>query len=102
MDGPAPGAVARTAERGAVLTIPHHVVRDRVVHGDVMIDGVVSPFSSHIREYSVSGGDPDVADPTPTEIISWVQPRSNHNGGWIGFGPPGGSTQFLYIMSGIA
>ncbi len=66
----------------------------------VVIDSVVSPFSSHIREYSVSAGDPDVANPTPTEIISWVQPRSNHNGGWIGFGPPGGATQHLYIMSG--
>jgi glucose/arabinose dehydrogenase len=74
-----------------------HVTVD---NGGVVITGDVSPFSSHIREYSVSAGDPDQADPTPTEIISWVQPNTPHNGGWIGFGPPGASTQLLYIMSG--
>jgi hypothetical protein len=63
------------------------------------IDG--SPFSSHIREYCVST-DPDVADPTPIEILNWIQPQSNHNGGWIGFNPKlsAKAPQFLYICSG--
>lgn len=76
-----------------------HVTVD---NGGQPIDGGTSPFSSHIREYTVSSGNPDLANPTPTEIVSWVQPRSNHNGGWIGFNPKVTPTdpQHLYVMSG--
>lgn len=70
-----------------------HVTID---NGGVLIDGLNSPFSSHIREYSVSA-DPNVADPAPTEVISWVQRLMSHNGGWIGFSP---NDKFLYVMSG--
>jgi hypothetical protein len=72
-----------------------HVTVD---NGGVMIDGLTSPFSSYIREYAVSG-DPNVANPAATEVLSWVQPQSNHNGGWIGFNP-GNGAKYLYIMSG--
>jgi len=74
-----------------------HVTVD---NGGIPIDGQTSPFSSHIRAYTVSVADPNVADPTPTEILSWVQPRGNHNGGWIGFNPPGTGPRYLYVMSG--
>jgi glucose/arabinose dehydrogenase len=51
---------------------------------------------THIVRYTVSGN-PDIADSgSATEILSFSQPQSNHNGGWIGFGPDG----FLYIASG--
>lgn len=70
-----------------------------VDNGGLVIDGVVSPFSSHIREYTVSV-DPDIANPAPTEIVSWVQPRANHNGGWIGFDPNSIGPSLLYVMSG--
>lgn len=74
--------------------------------GDTSL-GTVSPFSSRIREYSVLG-DPatsNIADPDPNsrrEILSFVQPQSNHNGGWIGFNPQvtPGQPQYLYIASG--
>jgi len=61
-----------------------------------------SPFSVHIREYHVSAGDPDVADPTPIEIMRWIKPQHNHNGGWIGFNPrlAAGTPQYLYVSSG--
>ena len=58
--------------------------------------GAGSAFRSHVLQYSVSA-DPDVADTTPTDIIAWDQPQSNHNAGWIGFSPNDG---YLYIMSG--
>ena len=72
-----------------------------VDNGGQMIDGVVSPFSSHIRQYSVSDPMAAVANPVPTEVLSWVKPEDDHNGGWIGFNPKVTSTdeQYLYIRA---
>ncbi len=49
-----------------------------------------------VVRYTVSE-DPNVADPgTAQPVITFSQPQSNHNGGWIGFGPDG----YLYIPTG--
>lgn len=49
-----------------------------------------------IAEYRVSN-DPNVADAdSRVQLLMIAQPYSNHNGGWIGFGPDG----FLYVASG--
>jgi glucose/arabinose dehydrogenase len=40
--------------------------------------------------------DPDVANTSLDVILSFTQPFSNHNGGWIGFGPD----RYLYIATG--
>ena len=51
---------------------------------------------TRIVRYHVSA-DPDLADAgSATPVLSFDQPQSNHNGGWIGFGPDG----FLYVASG--
>ena len=53
--------------------------------------------NTYIDRFTVSAGDPNVVDPgssTPVMVIS--QPFSNHNGGWLGFGPDG----YLYIATG--
>ena len=51
-----------------------------------------------IARYSVSDTNPDVADPSSGQIIlTQDQPFSNHNGGWIDFGPNDG---YLYIALG--
>ncbi|MGE3241326.1 MAG: sorbosone dehydrogenase family protein [Pirellulales bacterium] len=73
-----------------------------VDNGGTPIDGVNSAFTSRIREYSVTA-DPNVADPaTKNEVLSWLHPLDNHNGGWIGFNPEvnPGDPQYLYINSG--
>jgi len=73
-----------------------------VDNGGIPIDGVISPFTARIREYSVTAN-PNVANPaSANEVISWVKPRDNHNGGWIGFNPnvTPGEPQYLYINSG--
>jgi glucose/arabinose dehydrogenase len=52
---------------------------------------------TRIARYLTSTANPNVADPaSATIILSFTQPESNHNGGWIGFGPDG----YLYIASG--
>jgi len=53
---------------------------------------------SHIREFEVSAGDPNVADAgSLREILSFTQPQTNHDGGWIGFSPNNG---YLYVATG--
>jgi glucose/arabinose dehydrogenase len=56
------------------------------------------PFTTRIREFSVSAGDPNLANAgSMREILSYAQPQTNHNGGWLGFSP---IDNYLYIASG--
>jgi glucose/arabinose dehydrogenase len=54
-----------------------------------------SAGTTNIVRYTVSG-DPNVANPTGEPILTQAQPFSNHNGGWLGFGPDG----YLYAALG--
>ena len=65
-------------------------------NGGQVFQGATSPFSTHIRQYTVSAN-PNIANTTPTEILSFIQPQDNHNAGWIGFSPNNG---LLYIPTG--
>lgn len=58
-------------------------------------------LTTRIREYTVNDliNNPDTANPNPTEILSFAQPQSNHNGGWIGF-KPNDTNPNLYIATG--
>nr|WP_294935069.1 PQQ-dependent sugar dehydrogenase [uncultured Flavobacterium sp.] len=49
-----------------------------------------------IARYSVSAGDPNVASPTGTILLTIAQPYANHNGGTLKFGSDG----YLYIGMG--
>ena len=56
-----------------------------------------SPMVSHVRRYRVLPGNPDQVSPLFTRVLSFDQPQTNHNGGWLGFGPVDG---LLYITTG--
>jgi glucose/arabinose dehydrogenase len=53
---------------------------------------------ARLSRFSLAGGDPDDADETSEVILLTIpQPQTNHNGGWLGFGPNDG---YLYVASG--
>ncbi len=53
---------------------------------------------THIREFEVLVGNPNLADSgSLREILSFSQPQTNHDGGWIGFSP---NDNFLYVATG--
>ncbi len=57
-----------------------------------------STTETHIREFSVSTGNPNLANAgSLRELLSFAQPQTNHNGGWLGFSP---NNQYLYIATG--
>ena len=65
-------------------------------NGGVMIDGIQSPLSSHVREYTADPNS-NVANATYKTIWSSVRPDTTHVAGWIGFSP---IDNYLYVMSG--
>ncbi len=59
---------------------------------------VSNPRKTRISRFKVSSENPDSADKNSELILlTFNQPFSNHNGGWIGFGPDDG---YLYIGTG--
>jgi glucose/arabinose dehydrogenase len=55
---------------------------------------------THIAQFTVSAN-PDVADPTSVKtLLTFDQPQTNHNGGWIAFSPRAGDDHNLYIATG--
>ena len=62
--------------------------------------GTFNQGVTHIAQFLVSA-DPDIADPTSERtLITFDQPETNHNAGWLGFSPRVGDEDNLYIATG--
>jgi glucose/arabinose dehydrogenase len=68
---------------------------DYATSGRFYVNYTDSTWATRLVRFTVSGN-PDVANPTGTIILSIPQPYNNHNGGWLGFGPDG----YLYMATG--
>ncbi|MCZ6816143.1 MAG: PQQ-dependent sugar dehydrogenase, partial [Planctomycetota bacterium] len=69
---------------------------DYAANGFLYVNFTANDGTTHIRRYTASS-DPNLADPASAlTILTYSQPQSNHNGGWLGFGPDG----YLYIATG--
>ena len=89
------GGLATGNEQGLLgLAFDPNYVSNGYFYVNVTVAGT---GNTEIRRYKRSVADPDIADDASEMLIlSWAQPQSNHNGGWMDFGPDG----FLYISSG--
>ena len=84
-----------TAGEGGLLGLT--LAPDYAASGALYVHVTNMSTDTEIRRYLRSAGDPDVADAGSGDVILTVtQPDTNHNGGWIAFGPD----DMLYISLG--
>ena len=86
------GVLAASSEQGLLGLA---FAPDFATSGRFYIDYTDSIGDTKVERGTVSGN-PDVANPTGQIILSIRQPYTNHNGGWLGFGPDG----YLYVATG--
>jgi glucose/arabinose dehydrogenase len=84
--------LARGGEQG-LLGLAFHP--DYANNGYFYVNRTDSAGTTQVERYQVSTN-ANVANPTPTTLLSIAQPQTNHNGGWLGFGPDG----YLYVATG--
>ncbi|MEX0877018.1 MAG: PQQ-dependent sugar dehydrogenase [Phycisphaerales bacterium] len=94
IDGTVVGGDSGGNEQG-LLGLAFHP--DYATNGKFYVNYTGSGGDTRIAEYQVSAGDPNIADVGSARLVMFYdQPFSNHNGGWVGFGPDG----YLYISAG--
>ncbi|MDQ3198441.1 MAG: PQQ-dependent sugar dehydrogenase [Verrucomicrobiota bacterium] len=79
---------------------PNYAANGRFYVNYVTPGGAFSMGVTHIALFRVSSN-PDIANrASERTLLTYDQPQSNHNAGWIGFSPRPGDEGNLYISSG--
>ncbi len=94
--------IASTCEEGllGLAFDPNYAINGRFYVNYVAPGGAFGAGVTHIAGFTVSPN-PDVADAgSERTLLTFDQPQTNHNGGWIGFSPRAGDAGNLYIASG--
>lgn len=90
-----PSSLLTTGGEQGLLGLAFHP--DYASNGYFYLNYTNSSGDTVIARYSVSSGNPDLADSTSGSVLLTIdQPYSNHNGGTLQFGPDG----YLYIGMG--
>ncbi|MBA2435936.1 MAG: PQQ-dependent sugar dehydrogenase [Chthoniobacterales bacterium] len=95
-------SVATTGEQGllGLAFDPNYATNGYFYVNYVAPGGIYGQGVTRISRFTVSSN-PDIADPASEKILlSFDQPQTNHNGGWIGFSPRTGDVENLYIGMG--
>jgi hypothetical protein len=88
------GTISTDGERGLLGMA---LAPDFATSGVFYLNLTNAAGNTEIRQYRRSAANADIADPnTQNVILTATQPASNHNGGWLGFGPD----NLLYIALG--
>jgi glucose/arabinose dehydrogenase len=89
------GEISSTGEQG-LLGLAFHP--GYAANGRFFVFVVNAAGDLEVRAYLRSGADPDRADAASGDVILTIPHpgNTNHNGGWLGFGPDG----YLYIATG--
>ena len=84
-----------TGGEQGLLSVAFHP--DYQNNGRFFVNLVNANGDVEVRSYTRSAGNPDVANPTATTVITVPHPgQTNHNGGTLAFGPDG----YLYVSIG--
>ncbi len=86
-------SLAKGSEQG-LLGLAFHPAFDK--NGLFYVNYTRAGGDTVIAQYTISA-DPEIAVAEETVLLTIDQPQTNHNGGWIGFGPTDG---YLYISTG--
>lgn len=79
---------------------PNYATNGRFYLNYTAPGGAFNQGVTHVAQLTVSA-DPDIADPgSELTLLSFDQPQTNHNGGWVGFSPRSGDEGNLYIATG--
>ncbi len=96
------GVVSVSGEEGllGLAFDPNYATNGRFYVYYVAPGGSFGQGVSHVALFRVSS-DPDIANAASERtLLTFDQPQTNHNGGWIGFSPRVGDEGNLYIASG--
>jgi glucose/arabinose dehydrogenase len=80
---------------------PNYATNGKFYLNFVVPGGFWGNGTTHISQFQVSSGNPDIADTSNEKVLlTFDHPEQNHDGGWIAFSPRLNDDHNLYIATG--